>query len=364
MVRIRCSPARRPDAGVLVVGLEVQHVGDVDLVRHVALAGADVAKRRASRRGEQLAQDGGQARVGASPSPRLPRVARAGAGARRRQLALQPLDRAREPIGLDRLEDVVERLLLERGDRELVERGDEDDPRRALDALRDVEAGQAGHLDVEEGDVGLRARRSARPPRRRSSRPRRSAAPARPSSAARAGRPRGAARRRRSGRSSREACGHDVDRQRQRGAHAARLDGVEVERGAAAVRLAQPVADVGERGAAAGAAGGGARRVGEPGAVVVDRDDERARRRCARRRGPCRRAICGSRPWTIAFSTSGCRRQRRQARGRAAPPGTSIAYSRRSSIRILMIRMYASIRSISSPSVCVAWPRPESDARR
>jgi hypothetical protein len=78
-------------------------------VRDLALAGANVAKRRRARGGEKLAQDGGQARVrGIGIAIARPRVgARVRRGrARRRQLALQALDRAGEPIGLHRLEDV------------------------------------------------------------------------------------------------------------------------------------------------------------------------------------------------------------------------------------------------------------------
>jgi hypothetical protein len=68
---------------------------------------------------------------------------------------LEALDGAGESVRLHRLEDVVERLLLERGDREFVVGGDEDDPRPPLDALGHLEARQARHLDVEEGEVGL-----------------------------------------------------------------------------------------------------------------------------------------------------------------------------------------------------------------
>ena len=196
VVRIRCSRARRPDAGVLVVGVEEEHVGDVDLVRDLALAGANVAQAaRVRGAASELAQDGGQARVARHRhrrARRRPARPRAVASSRCRRSTV----RARRSA-LHRLQHVVERLLLERGDRELVVGGDEDDARPPFDSLRHLEAGQARHLDVEEGEVGLErgdplgrldAVAGDGDDRR---------APARPSSAARAGRRRGAARRRR-----------------------------------------------------------------------------------------------------------------------------------------------------------------------
>jgi hypothetical protein len=45
--------------------------------------------------------------------------------------------------------------MLESLQRVFVEGGHEHHPGVALDALRHLEAGQAGHLDVEEGQVGL-----------------------------------------------------------------------------------------------------------------------------------------------------------------------------------------------------------------
>ncbi len=62
-----------------------------------------------------------------------------------------------EPLRVDRLHQIIDRLDLERGDRELVEGGDEDDGRRRLlagERARDVDAVEAGHGDVEQQQVG------------------------------------------------------------------------------------------------------------------------------------------------------------------------------------------------------------------
>ncbi len=63
-----------------------------------------------------------------------------------------------EPIGSDRLEHVVDRAQLERRDGVLLVGGHEDHPRRLLEPrqhLGEVEAGETGHLDVEEHRVDL-----------------------------------------------------------------------------------------------------------------------------------------------------------------------------------------------------------------
>src|SRR5207248_6832058 len=73
--------------------------------------------------------------------------------------AAHAFERALEALLVDRLEEVIERLDVERADRVFVVRGDEDDHRHRLDPdlLDDVEAAEAGHLDVEEDEVGLEA---------------------------------------------------------------------------------------------------------------------------------------------------------------------------------------------------------------
>ena len=96
--------------------------------------------------------------------------------------------------GVDRLQQVVDRVHLERLDRVLIEGGDEDELRRSTPALeqppRDFEAGQARHLDVEEHEVRLQLARSRAAPRGRcppGRRPRRRrAAPSRKHSSSRA----------------------------------------------------------------------------------------------------------------------------------------------------------------------------------
>ena len=63
-----------------------------------------------------------------------------------------------EPRRIDRLQQVVDRVDLERLDGVLIVRGDEDDLRRRVVAEhppRDLEAGEPRHLDVQEHDVGL-----------------------------------------------------------------------------------------------------------------------------------------------------------------------------------------------------------------
>ena len=68
----------------------------------------------------------------------------------------QALDDAREPVGIDGLEQVVERLDRERIDGVLRMRRHEDDRRRLApfaQVRRGLETGSAGHLHVEEDDV-------------------------------------------------------------------------------------------------------------------------------------------------------------------------------------------------------------------
>ena len=71
---------------------------------------------------------------------------------------LQALDDAGEPVGVDGLQEVVERLDRERVDGVALVRGHEHDGGR-VGALaherRRLDAAQPGHLDVEEDDVGL-----------------------------------------------------------------------------------------------------------------------------------------------------------------------------------------------------------------
>ena len=79
----------------------------------------------------------------------------------------QPLDDAREPLRVDGLQQVVERLDSEGVDGVLRVGGHEDDRgRRALASGAQLEAGQPRQLDVEEdGVVPLRARARRRRPR-------------------------------------------------------------------------------------------------------------------------------------------------------------------------------------------------------
>ncbi len=69
-----------------------------------------------------------------------------------------PLDGQLQAGHVDRLEEVVHRIDLERLDRMLVVGGDEDHAGRLGErehAARNLEAGQAGHLDVEEHEVRI-----------------------------------------------------------------------------------------------------------------------------------------------------------------------------------------------------------------
>ena len=83
-----------------------------------------------------------------------------------RQPAPDPVERLLEPVGIHRLQQVVHRVHRERIDRVLVEGGHEHELRQDVrldQPARDLEAGQAGHLDVEEQQVRLQlARRPQR----------------------------------------------------------------------------------------------------------------------------------------------------------------------------------------------------------
>jgi hypothetical protein len=86
----------------------------------------------------------------------------AGRGGPRRPIdlnsAASALDRHLQPRLIHRFQQIVDRVDLERFDGVLVVGGDEDDLRRGVpveQAARDLEAGQARHLHVEEHHVGL-----------------------------------------------------------------------------------------------------------------------------------------------------------------------------------------------------------------
>ena len=81
------------------------------------------------------------------------------------------LQRQLEPRRIDRLQQVVDRVDLERFDRVLIVRGHEDDVRSRGAAVehppRDLEARESRHLHVEKHQVGLQAVDRRRAPRRR-----------------------------------------------------------------------------------------------------------------------------------------------------------------------------------------------------
>ena len=88
--------------------------------------------------------------MGRRPAPRR---ARRAAG----EMGAHPLERALEPVGLDRLHQIVDRGDVEGGDREIVERGDEHHrriDRRLGQRAGDVDPVHAGHGDVEQHQVG------------------------------------------------------------------------------------------------------------------------------------------------------------------------------------------------------------------
>ena len=68
-------------------------------------------------------------------------------------------ERLAEAIAVERLQQIVERAHLERPERVLVVSRDEDDhaaSSRRRSPLNDLEAVGAGHLDVEEDEIGLK----------------------------------------------------------------------------------------------------------------------------------------------------------------------------------------------------------------
>ena len=69
---------------------------------------------------------------------------------------LGPAERFGEPRVVERFHEVVQRVHVERTDREFVVRGDEDDggPPRRVEPPQHLEPVQLGHLHVEEHEVG------------------------------------------------------------------------------------------------------------------------------------------------------------------------------------------------------------------
>ena len=74
-----------------------------------------------------------------------------------RQCRCRVIDRLTQSIGIDRLEDVIERVHLERSDGVPIVGRDENHQRHRIDAdlLYDFERARPTELDVEEHDVGL-----------------------------------------------------------------------------------------------------------------------------------------------------------------------------------------------------------------
>ena len=69
------------------------------------------------------------------------------------------LDALGEALGIDRLQQVIDGARVERGERVLLVRGDEYDPRRLADLERRIETRPSRHPDVEECDIGRELRR-------------------------------------------------------------------------------------------------------------------------------------------------------------------------------------------------------------
>ena len=69
--------------------------------------------------------------------------------------ALDALERGEQSIAAEWLEQIVDRLELERGDGKFVVRRREDDRRLVRDRAQNVEPIQLGHLDVEKDEIGL-----------------------------------------------------------------------------------------------------------------------------------------------------------------------------------------------------------------
>src|SRR5215207_2405067 len=139
---------------VVVVGLDPFHVGRVD---------EDDAATYLDHEARQVAalfarSDGGRRLVLGARAPAQEGAEALGQSPRLAQLDLRlgARERLPEPLVGERLQEVVERVHLERLERVGVVGGDEDDGRDALqlDPREHAEAVHAGHLDVEEEEVG------------------------------------------------------------------------------------------------------------------------------------------------------------------------------------------------------------------
>jgi len=127
----------RHHLGVLGIGLKINHFIDRDHDGVLADGGVDPA--------QVPARCGG---LGQFPQQDVE------IGRHRAQALLQPVDGQSQSSTLERLQDVIHRTGLECGDRVHVVRGHERDVAAALNLLRNVQARQQRHLDVEEQDVG------------------------------------------------------------------------------------------------------------------------------------------------------------------------------------------------------------------
>jgi len=120
----------------LVLCDEMRDAGDVDERRAVA-----------DTRGDALTFPGG-----CQPRRQLPRQ-RSNVRARPFAGALDPIERAREPIHFDRLQEVVDGVGVERVERVRIVCRRENHERRPLQLLEQLESGQPRHLHVEEQHV-------------------------------------------------------------------------------------------------------------------------------------------------------------------------------------------------------------------
>ncbi len=66
----------------------------------------------------------------------------------------------RQALSVDRLEHIVDRAGVEGRQRMVALRRDEDDVGARADALRDLDAGQAGHAHIEKADLRLALEKS------------------------------------------------------------------------------------------------------------------------------------------------------------------------------------------------------------
>jgi hypothetical protein len=128
----------RHHAGVLVRGVEEKHFVDRDLVHGVALQRANPSKPR------------GRWHDARKPFQHLGERRRSLGGGK---LALEPLDAAGKALVADRLQQVIHRLAVECLRRILVVGRHEDHVDGAVDAARKLDAGEAGHANVEKGHV-------------------------------------------------------------------------------------------------------------------------------------------------------------------------------------------------------------------